>query len=336
MAEQSAFQMEGFENIMASLDLFIERSMDMRPALTEITQLVTIMEAERFADSGSSFSGGIVEQWQPASDAYLQQKLGPKNKTLVNTGALAHAALFPKVGMTTKTLDIIINTSKAPYGEFHQTGNTSNGVKREWLTITPFFMLEAELILKNYLYSDNPAQMKAENNYAKRAKQAKANSRARMARSKVSHAKKAEQRSANYAERKANATIKREGVAKRRAQRVSDSGRAQDQARFIAQRREQGLTDSQYLNALSNHYAKIHPSHRINLRQSYKVFESMPKVANALRSGKITTKTQLAQIVESHSGVPVTSEHATQMLKFSETYSRDKILNMWGDNPHLY
>jgi len=341
MAEASAFQMKGFEEIMAALDLFIERSIDLRPALNEVTQLFSLIEADRFKNSGSSILGGIPNEWQPLSEWRLREKLGPKNKILVDTGAMAHAAMFPKVIMTKDTLDVIVDTSKVPYAEDHQTGDPSRNLpQREWLTITELFMLESQLIMLNYLYSDNPAQRTAENNYAKRLKQERSNSRVRKFRDKRSRPVKEAKVAENKAAREKAARHKKE-AAQQSAQKASrkwseERKTAAAEKRYAERRGNTPLTPDQYFSALSNRMKRAYPELRLNAHETIRGFHGAAQAEQMLKHGLVSPGKQYEEAFRSKSGLDLPSRDIKQFVDFARRYPEQIIRHRVAAYPDLY
>jgi len=154
-------KINGVSKASAKLDIISKRLLDPTPGLYDVMQLFEIMEAERFTENGASVFG--TQTWQPASDKWLNEKTGRGgNHTLVNFGYLETAATMPEILPLGKHgLNAVINPTKrgAPgqyggsaknYGYFHQTGDTVDGVRREFITLAPGFLLEARVIMWEY------------------------------------------------------------------------------------------------------------------------------------------------------------------------------------------
>ena len=332
MANPKAFDDEGFDNIFASLELFAERAMDVKPALQEITALFQIIEAERFANSGTSQTGGIWEEWKPPSDAWIQRKpANVKGKTLVYTGALANAAMFPKIEMTpgqVNVLKISVDTAKAPYGEFHQDGNTRDGVKREFVTITETFELEATLILMNYLYSDNPAIRKAEKNYEGEAKRLRKQSYGFSRRRKEAQIKDQKRRTAAHEARRAEANIKREAKEARRKAKGPDHYSEADVP----------LSTERYAKALATHFKIQKPDVNISKQHLEAMFRGGILFGERVRAGRIdpTNHTQSLEAFNSFTGINAGMNDLKAVSFFIGNNPEFSMRQQYLDNRRLY
>ena len=152
-----------------------------QPALLEITEEFSLMEATRFASGGAAPEFGISSKWKKLSPGNgdgtnstvaNRARAGgnPKNQPLVNFGYLANAAIDPKIEpFGAHSLNMIIDPSnRAPieysrmghnYGLNHQDGN---GVpQRKFVTITPEFRLIAKAIVERYILADVKTNKKA-------------------------------------------------------------------------------------------------------------------------------------------------------------------------------
>ena len=151
-----------------------------QPALLEITEEFSLMEATRFASGGAAPEFGISSKWKKLSPGNgdgtnstvaNRARAGgnPKNQPLVNFGYLANAAIDPKIEpFGAHSLNMIIDPSnRAPagysrghnYGLNHQDGD---GVpQRKFVTITPEFRLIAKAIVERYILADVKTKKKA-------------------------------------------------------------------------------------------------------------------------------------------------------------------------------
>ena len=153
-----------------------------QPALLEITEEFSLMEATRFASGGAAPEFGISSKWKKLSPGNgdgtnstvaNRARAGgnPKNQPLVNFGYLANAAIDPKIEpFGAHSLNMIIDPSnRAPAGYFrlrnynyglnHQDGD---GVpQRKFVTITPEFRLIAKAIVERYILADVKTNKKA-------------------------------------------------------------------------------------------------------------------------------------------------------------------------------
>jgi len=152
-----------------------------QPALLEITEEFSLMEATRFASGGAAPEFGISSKWKQLSPGNgdgtnstvaNRARAGgnPKNQPLVNFGYLANAAIDPRIEpFGAHSLNMIIDPSnRAPieysrmgqnYGLYHQDGD---GVpQRKFVTITPEFRLIAKAIVDRYIFADVKTNKKA-------------------------------------------------------------------------------------------------------------------------------------------------------------------------------
>jgi len=180
---------DGVDEIKFKLELISARLEDPEPALYTIAEEFSLMEASRFKNGGSAPAWGITDKWKPISAGYKNDvgdnfastvaersnKGGnKKNQPLVNHGYLAAAAVDPQFEpFGSKGLNLIIDPSnRAPadysnainYGAFHQDGNGIGGrgnppPKRQFVTITPEFLVISKKIVEYFLL-DGVAQKK--------------------------------------------------------------------------------------------------------------------------------------------------------------------------------
>jgi len=132
---------------------------DPMPALIQMEELFSLMEEERFRNSGAAPHFGINEQWEPLAASSTSLKYG--EGTLVNFGYLRSSAVSPITIMTPYSISMNVDPRKhgAPedysggrnYGYFHQSGDNINGTVREIITITTVFKEQAMRILQNYI-----------------------------------------------------------------------------------------------------------------------------------------------------------------------------------------
>ena len=152
---------KGFAKASVKIETVTKKLLDPTPGLYDVMRLFEIMEAERFTQGGLSTFG--TDAWEPAGSKWLNEKTGKgADHPLVNFGYLETAATLPQILPIGKQAMIAaINPthtgapgeyggSKKNYGYFHQTGDTSDGVKRQFITVTPLFMLEARVIMWTY------------------------------------------------------------------------------------------------------------------------------------------------------------------------------------------
>lgn len=150
----ASIQTDGISELAVTLKMYQARLTGpvIRQAQQEIATAFATMEYERFISDGAAPLFGINNKWEPASDAWVNWKVskGYAKGTLRFTNELMRAATHPTVTPTgTKAMRISIDSPT--YGILHQEGMARNGIKREWVTITPEFRAIAVQIMEAFI-----------------------------------------------------------------------------------------------------------------------------------------------------------------------------------------